>query len=184
MFADYCGAVDIYTGKNCTEEAQSTIHGITLDSYKMGRVQFRKWNIALTGDDTTTLLCRIPGCLYYCVIAPSCRIPGAHMMVWELPCCRIPGAPHFARSFIISLLLPGAGGAGLSCAAGEKTTLELQLNTSPPPPTQSGHFASRDMCRYETFNVWKLYCSLFIHLFISHRIIMFMKIVVAIMHKS
>ena len=81
MFADYCGAVDIYTGKNCTEEAQSTIHGITLDSYKMERVQFRKWNIALTGDDTTTILCRIPGCLYYCVIAPSCRILGAHMLV-------------------------------------------------------------------------------------------------------
>ena len=101
----------------------------------MERTQFRKWNIALTCDDTTTLLCRIPGCLCYCVIAPSCRIPGAHMMVWELPCCRIPGAPHFARSFIISLLLPGAGGAGLSCAAGEKTTPELQLNTSPPPTT-------------------------------------------------
>ena len=81
MFADYCGAVDIYTGKNSPEEAWSTIHGITLDSYKMERVQFRKWNIALTDDDTTTLLCMIPGCLCYCVIAPSCRIPGAHMMV-------------------------------------------------------------------------------------------------------
>ena len=184
MFADYCGAVDIYTGKNSPEEAWSTIHGITLDSYKMERVQFRKWNIALTCDDTTTLLCRIPGCLCYCVIAPSC---GSLVLIWWCESSHAAGSlvlhisrDHLSLAFCCLVL----GGAGLSCAAGEKTTPELQLNTSPPPPTQSGHFASRVMCRYETFNVWKLYCSLFIHLFISHRIIMFMKIVVAIMHKS
>ena len=51
VFADYNGAVDIYTGKNCTEEAWSTIHGITVDSYKMERTQFRMWNIVLTGDN-------------------------------------------------------------------------------------------------------------------------------------